>query len=607
MSLLESEDKLLLDCTFNTDLFDECTIRRWMGYFQTLLDGVCADPARRIHDLPLMTEAQVRQVLVTWNNTATQQPAAGGFHRLFEAQADSSPEAVAVVVEDEHLSYRDLNTRANRLARYLRRRGIGPEIPVALYLERSAEMIVALLAVMKAGGFYVPLDPAHPSERLRFTLTDCGGRVVLTHEQRRKTVEGWEAEPIYLDTQQSEWTEESGENLQGGPGPSNLAYLIYTSGSTGRPKGVAIEHRQLLNYVGGVSQSLSLPEGGKFATVSTLAADLGHTMIFPALCGGTLHLITEDRLINPDALAGYFELHQIDCLKVVPSHLEALLMARHPEQVLPRRRLILGGEVAQPALLARLGELEPACEVFNHYGPTEATVGVLTFHVPKTRLQASAAEAATLPLGHPIANTRVYVLDAHAQPVPPGIYGELYVGGAGVARGYYNRSELTAERFLPDPFSGERGARLYRTGDVGRHLPDGEIEFAGRTDNQVKISGQRIEPGEIEVALGDHPVVREAVVVARNHIPGERGLVAYVVTQRRASASVSELREHLRQRLPQYMQPAAFVMLDKMPLTPNGKIDRHALPAPDTTRPEIGPGVRAATHDHRRTARTNLV
>ena len=588
MNLIESEDKLLIDCTFNTDLFDESTIRRWMDYFQMLLRGVCADPATRVHDLPLMTETQVGEMLVTWNNTATQQPAVEGFHRLFEAQADSSPESVAVVVEDEQLSYRDLNVRANRLARYLRGRGIGPEIPVALYLERSADTIVALLAVMKAGGVYVPLDPAHPPERLRFALTDCGARVVLTHEQRRKAVEGCEAELICLDTQQSEWAEESAENLQSGAGPSNLTYLIYTSGSTGRPKGVAIEHRQLLNYVRSVSHSLSLPEGGKFATVSTLAADLGHTMLFPALCGGgTLHLITEDRLINPDALAGYFERHQIDCLKIVPSHLEALLTARHPEQVLPRRRLILGGEVAQPALLARLGELEPACEVFNHYGPTEATVGVLTFHVPKTRLQAPAAEAAALPLGHPIANTRVYVLDAHGQPVPPGIYGELYVGGAGVARGYYNRPELTAERFVPDPFSGEQGARLYRTGDIGRHLPDGELEFAGRTDNQVKISGQRIELGEIEGALGDHPAVREAVVLARNDTPGELGLVAYVVAQREASASVSELREHLRQRLPPYMQPAAFVMLDKMPLTPNGKIDRHALPAPDTTRPEM--------------------
>jgi acyl-coenzyme A synthetase/AMP-(fatty) acid ligase len=311
-------------------------------------------------------------------------------------------------------------------------------------------------------------------------------------------------------------------------------------------------------------------------------------MIFPALCGGgALHIIPEDKLVNPDAFADYFEHHQIDCLKVVPSHLEALLTARHPEQVLPRLRLILGGEAAQPALLAKLGELKPQCEIFNHYGPTEATVGVLTFHVPKTRFEARAAEPAPLPLGRPIANTRVYVLDAQMQPVPPGIYGELYIGGAGVARGYHNHPELTAERFVPDSFSGEPGARLYRTGDVGRHLTEGVIEFAGRTDNQVKIAGQRIEPGEIEVALREHPAVREAVVVARDDMSGERGLAAYVVTQPETPAGISELRQHLRQRLPQYMQPAAFVMLDRVPLTANGKIDRRALPAPDRTRPEM--------------------
>ncbi len=586
MNLIES-DKLLLECTFNTDLFDESTIRRWMGYFQTLLSAVCDDPTLRVRNLSLVTEDEARQLLVTWNDTAADDLPTEEFHRLFEAQADQTPESVAVICEDERLSYRDLNVMSNRLARHLRRRGVGPETTVALYCERSAEMIVALLAVIKAGGAYVPLDPSYPRERLRFMLADCAARIVVTHEQQRTVFEDCGSEVICLSSNRNEWLEESGENLEAGAAASNLAYIIYTSGSTGRPKGVCIEHRQLLNYVRGVSHSLSLPKGGNFATVSTFAADLGYTMIFPALCGGTLHVITEDKLVNPDALAEYFELHKIDCLKVVPSHLEALLMARHPEQVLPRLRLILGGEVAQPGLLARLGELEAACEVFNHYGPTEATVGSLTFHVPKERLQVPAAEAAALPLGRPIANTRVYVLDAHGQPVPPGIYGELYVGGKGVARGYHNQPELTAERFVPDPFSGEPGARLYRTGDVGRHLPNGEIEFAGRTDNQVKIAGQRIEPGEIEVALGEHPAVRTAIVVTRDHLPGERGLVAYVVTQLETPVSISGLRQHLRQRLPQYMQPAAFVMLDKMPLTTNGKIDRHALPGPDATRPEM--------------------
>ena len=586
MNLIESDDKLLIDCTFNTNLFDESTIRRWMDHFQTLLSAICEDPVQRVQNLPLMTEAELRQLVVAFNDTAAKHPPTEGFHRLFEAQVKKTPDAIAVVFEDEQLSYKDLNVMSNRLARYLRRHGVGAETPVALYLTRSAEMIVALLAVMKAGGVYVPLDPTNPPERLGFTLADCGARVVLTHEQKRTVFDDCDTEVVCLDSNRNEWLEEKGENLKGAAAASNLAYIIYTSGSTGRPKGVCIEHRQLLNYVRSVSQSLSLPTHASFATVSTLAADLGHTMIFPALCGGTLHIITEDRLVNPDALAGYFERHHIDCLKIVPSHLEALLTAREPRQVLPRQRLILGGEATQPGLLARLGDLEPECEVFNHYGPTETTVGVLTFHAPKSRLQASAKETLGLPLGHPIANTRVYVLDAHGQPVPPGIYGELYVGGEGVARGYHNRPELTAERFAPDPFSGERGARLYRTGDVGRHLPGGEIEFAGRIDNQVKIAGQRIELKEIEVMLTEHEAVREAVVVARD-VAGERALVAYVVTASEKPLGASELRQHLRQRLPQYMQPAAFVMLDKIPLTANGKIDRRALPAPSETRPEM--------------------
>ena len=583
MNLIESDDKLLIDCTFNTNLFDESTIRRWMDHFQTLLSAICDNPAQPVQNLPLMTEAELRELVVKWNDTTTKHSPTEGFHRLFEAQVAETPDAVAVIFEDEQFSYKDLNVMSNRFARHLRRRGVGPETAVALYLKRSAEMIVALLAVMKAGGVYVPLDPTNPPERLRFTLADCGARIVLTHEQQRTAVFD-EYDVICLDSNHSEWLEESGENLEEAAAASNLAYIIYTSGSTGRPKGVCIEHRQLLNYVRSVSQSLSLPKEGSFATVSTLAADLGHTMIFPALCGGTLHIITEDRLVNPDALAGYFDRHQIDCLKVVPSHLEALLTARDPQQVLPRRRLILGGEGAQPGLLARLGELDPACEVFNHYGPTETTVGVLTFHVPKSRLQAK--EMAALPLGHPIANAQVYVLDADAQPVPPGVYGELYVGGEGVARGYHNQPGLTAERFVPDPFSRKRGARLYRTGDVGRHLPSGEIEFAGRTDNQVKIAGQRIEVGEIEMTLAEHEAVREAVVIARD-VAGERELVAYVVAGAETPVGASELRQHLRQRLPQYMQPAAFVMLDKMPLTANGKVDRRALPAPDGTRPEM--------------------
>jgi amino acid adenylation domain-containing protein len=561
-----------------------------MSHFQTLLRDICADPDRRVKRLRLLDEVGERQVLGGWNDTRAAYPHAEAYHRLFEVQAERTPDAVAVVFEGEEFTYRDLNAGANRLARYLRKHGIGPETTVAICLERSARMITALLGVMKAGGAYVPLDTASPPERLRFSLEDCDARVVLAQEKWREPLSESGAEVISLDGDWKKIERESADNLEGGAGPNNLAYVIYTSGSTGRPKGVCVEQRQLLNYVRAVSEKLSLPEGASFATVSTLAADLGNTMIFPALClGGSLHVMAEERIVNPDALADYFGSHRIDCLKVVPSHLEALLTAQRPEQVLPRRRLILGGEAARTSLLARLGGLaEPACEIFNHYGPTETTVGVLTYQTPADSLRRTQHNETALPLGRPIPNAQVYLLDKHLQPVPPGVRGELYVGGEGVARGYHRRPDLTAERFIPDPFGGTPGARLYRTGDLGRYLPNGDIQFLGRSDDQVKVRGLRIELGEIEAALVEHEAVRETVVVAREDVPGERGLVAYVVTQPETAPGVTELRDHLRRSLPEYMQPAAFVMVDKLPLTPNGKIDRRALPAPDGTRPELG-------------------
>jgi amino acid adenylation domain-containing protein/non-ribosomal peptide synthase protein (TIGR01720 family) len=368
--------------------------------------------------------------------------------------------------------------------------------------------------------------------------------------------------------------------------PENLLYIIYTSGSTGKPKGVAVEHRQLLNYLHGILARLDLPEGASFATVSTFAADLGNTVIFPALCtGGCLHVISQERATSPEALVDYCESHSIDCLKIVPSHLNALLTASHPEKILPRKYLILGGEALSWQLVEKIRQYAPSCQILNHYGPTETTVGVLTYPLHEQMRDKSE----TIPLGRAIANTQVYILDHYLQPLPIGVAGELYIGGDSVARGYLNQPQLTTEKFITiEHFGGQDGqpTRVYKTGDLARYLPDGNIEFLGRIDHQVKIRGFRIELGEIESVLSQHPAIRETVVLAREDELGNKRLVAYIVGSQE-SALISELRDFLKEKLPEYMVPSVFVQLKALPLTPNGKVDRQALPAPDSIRPEL--------------------
>ncbi|HKU47817.1 MAG TPA: non-ribosomal peptide synthetase [Burkholderiales bacterium] len=440
-------------------------------------------------------------------------------HQLFEAQARRTPQAPAAVFEDKHLTYAELDRRANGIAQQLRRQGVGPDVTVGLHVERSLDMIVGMLGILKAGGAYVPIDTAFPAERVAYMVSDSQAKVVLT----------------------------SLEGVADGDGPvdsgvqsRHLAYVIYTSGSTGKPKGVCIEHRNIVNYVHGVVERLRLEPGMTYATVSTIAADLGNTVIFPALAtGGCLHIISQERAENGALLAEYFARHEIDVLKIVPSHLAAL----DPARVMPRKRLILGGEASRLDWIAHLRELAPRCEIYNHYGPTETTVGVLTYRLGRDIPQ---TQSGTLPLGIPLPNNSVDLVD-----------GEICVSGAGVARGYLNRPELTAEKFA---------GGVYRTGDRGRLLADGSIEFCGRVDHQVKVNGYRVELGEIEAALREQ--VREAVVLLR-----EEKLVAFVAPE------VPALREHLKLRLPAYMVPSVFVPLDRLPLNANGKIDRQALAA----------------------------
>ena len=550
-----------------------------------LIDQAVSNPEMPISALELLGARERQLLLSDFNDTerdlnarfADQDPR---IHKHFEGQVEQNPSWVALVFEDEQLTYEELNARANQLAHHLRRLGVGPEVAVALAIDRSLDLIVALLGILKSGGAYVPLDPGLPHVRLAMMLTDAQVRVLITRGDLAAALRDDVDQIVSLDTDRREIESESRENLVDLTSEQSVAYIIFTSGSTGRPKGVAVEHRQLLNYLNAIWEKLGLPVGSSFATVTTVAADLGNTVLFPPLCfGGTLHLISEERATNPDTFADYCRRHSIDCLKIVPSHLAALLSAAIPADVLPRKRLVLGGEASSWSLIDRIKELRPDCEILNHYGPTEGTIGAVS-----NLVDASApGRPETVPLGQPLANVRVYILDEQMELAPIGAPGELYIGGAGVARGYVGRADATAEKFVPDPFS-ERGDRLYRTGDRARFLPDGRLEFLGRLDDQVKIHGYRIEPREIDIALKDHPVIAASHVMVREDVPGERRLVAYCVNRDHQSTEAGELRTFLKDRLPEYMLPAAFVFLKQLPLTANGKLDRQALPAPDRFR-----------------------
>jgi amino acid adenylation domain-containing protein/FkbM family methyltransferase len=446
-------------------------------------------------------------------------------HELIEAQARRTPGETAVVFEGSRLTYGELDRRAEDLAQRLGNLGAGPDARVALFLERSLEMLVGIHGILKAGAAYVPIDPAYPRARIGFILEDAGAKLLLTQSSLLPMLPAKVPETLCVDA--------SGSSPRGSVshpplvGPENLAYVIYTSGSTGRPKGVCIEHRNIVNYVVGVAERLRFEPGMRHAMISTIAADLGNTVVFPALAtGGCLHILSQDRAESQALLSEYFSRHTIDVLKITPSHLAALQSGNHPEQVMPRRRLILGGEPSPLDRVERLRALAPDCEIHNHYGPTETTVGVLTYPVgarlPETH-------SGNLPLGTPLPNSRVYVVDANGRPSPVGEPGELWIGGAGVARGYLNRPELTAEKFVVDPIAPRASARLYRTGDLARRLPDGNIEFCGRIDNQVKLGGHRVELEEIEHALREQRGVRDAVVLAREDRLNDRQLVAYVV------------------------------------------------------------------------------
>ncbi|HEX8273272.1 MAG TPA: amino acid adenylation domain-containing protein, partial [Longimicrobiaceae bacterium] len=561
---------------YSTDLFEPGTIHRMARHLERVLEQVAANAGVRLSQLELLGEAERALVLEAWNRTAAEYPADRCIHELFEVQAARAPGAVAVRFEEGSLTYCELDERANRLAHHLRRRGVGPEVRAGVLVERSPALIVAVLGVLKAGGAYVPLDPTYPAERLRYVLEDSGARVLVTGGGVGAALVGGEVDGVAvvdLDAETEAIAGEPGTPPASGVRPQNLAYVIHTSGSTGRPKGTGVPHRSLVSSTRARTAWYgSDPE--HFLLLSSIAFDSSVAGVFWTLCGGgALHLMRGQAQTEPAEVVRQMGERGITDLLCVPSYYAALL--RFVEGALPSlARVIVAGEAATWDLAAQHGALLPHTEMVNEYGPTEATVWSTAYRCPP---DAAAAGAAVIPIGGPIPNARAYVVDGHGRPVPVGVAGELWVGGAGVTRGYLGRPGLTAERFVPDPFPGEAGARLYRTGDRVRWRADGAIEYLGRLDDQVKLRGFRIEPGEIEATLRRHEGVADCVVMVREDVPGEKRLVAYVVGDARAEA----LRAHVRRSLPEHMLPSAFVLLDALPRLPNGKLDRRALPAPE--------------------------
>jgi amino acid adenylation domain-containing protein len=583
VSIEESEGSLLAYWNYMTDLFEPATIARMFSHFRNLLEGVVADPGRRISALDILGDDERRRLLAVANGARAPFGDGACAHEMFEAQAARTPEATAVIGGGERLSYAELNERANRLARRLRALGVGPEEVVGLHFGRSVEMVVALLAVLKAGGAYVPLDLAHPADRLAFMLEDSGARLLVNGRGLAGPPHAGRARVVCVDDERPSVEEQSGENLPPAATADNLAYVIYTSGSTGRPKGVMIPHRGLTNYLSWAAREYRAAEGRGAPLHSPVGFDLTVTSLFlPLLAGGCVELVPEDAGVEGlrGALVGG---RDFSLVKITPAHLEVLAQLLPPGQASgAARALVIGGEALFGEGLAYWLEHAPETRLINEYGPTETVVGCCVYEVA-----AGARPSGPVPIGRPIANTTLRLLNGHLQPVPFGVTGELYVGGDGLARGYVNRPGLTAEKFVPDPFSTEPGARLYRTGDLARHLADGDLIYLGRADEQVKIRGFRIELGEVEAALAAHPSVREAAVVAREEGPGDRRLVAYTSHAGEAAPEADALRRYMKGRLPEYMIPSAFVSLEALPLTPGGKVDRGRLPSPGGARPRL--------------------
>jgi amino acid adenylation domain-containing protein len=567
LSVIEEPQGMTFLCEYNTDLFNRDRIERMLGHLQVLLEGVVADPDQHLSELPLLTAEERHRLLIEWNDTKVAYPEDGLIHGLFEAQVERAPGAVAVEYEGVRLTYGELNQQADQVAHHLQSLGVGPDVVVGLFVERSLEMVVGLLGILKAGGAYVPLDPSFPRARLAYMIADSDMKVLVTHRQLDRSLTVRPPSIVYLD---ADWEAISGQHTtkakSSSPRPENFAYVLYTSGSTGKPKGVAIPHAAVVNFLHSMQREPGFTAKDKLLAVTTLSFDIaGLEIHLPLVTGGTTMIASREDVYDPARLMRRIRESQCTVMQATPATWRALIDAGWEGS--KNLKLLCGGE-ALPADLVHA--LLPRCaQLWNMYGPTETTIWSTIHRVTSAR--------GPVPIGRPIANTQVFMLDEHRQLVPAGIVGELYIGGLGLARGYFARPELTAERFVESPFDPD--VRLYRTGDQARWLPDGTLECLGRADNQVKIRGFRIELGEIESVLRSHPAVREAVVVMREE--REKQLIAYVVLMGESSCTAGELRDYLKQKLPPYMVPADYVVLDSIPVTPNGKVDRLALRAPE--------------------------
>jgi amino acid adenylation domain-containing protein len=564
---------------YSTDLFEEATITRLLGHFQTLLEGIVADPEERLADLPLLSAVERHRLLVEWNDTQRNYPYDQCIHQLFGVQVERAPSSIAVVFEDKQLTYQELNSRSNQLAYYLQKLGVGPEVLVGICLEHSSEMVVGLLGILKAGGAYVPLDPTYPQERLHFMLEDAQVSVLLTQQQWAEYF-GHRVKVVCLDRDWEVIACEEKENPVTKVSADNLAYVVYTSGSTGKPKGVAVPHRAVNRLVCNTNY-VKLESADKVAQISNISFDAATFEIWGALLhGAQLVGISRDVALSPQDFGVQIRQQGISVLFLTTALFNQLASVA-PWAFKLLRYLLFGGEAVDPRAVQEVLKQGPPGQLLHVYGPTESTTFASSYWVQDVR-----EGATSIAIGCPIANTQIYVLDAHNQPVPIGVTGELYIGGDGLARGYINRTELTAERFIPNPFSNAPGARLYKTGDLARYLSDGKIEFLGRIDDQVKIRGFRIELGEISTVLGQHPAVRETVVMFREDVASDQRIVAYVVPRQEQVPTTSELRCFLKSKLPDYMVPSV-VVIEALPLTPNGKVDRRALPPPGLDRAEL--------------------
>ena len=577
LSMAERGPRLIGRLSYSTDIFDEATIERMVGHFEVLLEGIVKHPQEQISRLPLLKETEERQ-LEQWNQTRTKHSREWELPALFEAQVNRTPEAVALEFEGEGLAYSELNRRANQLAHWLKKLGVGPDVLVGLYMERSLEMMVAVLGVLKAGGAYVPMDTAYPRDRLAFMLTDANPRVVITQQSLRNRIPDQAWSIICLDSESQSVSAQSLENPPHENDPESLAYVIYTSGSTGRPKGVAMTRQALVNLIIWQCAVSNSKESNRTLQFTSLNFDVSFQEMFSTWCsGGSLVLIQEQVRRDSLALLRFLQENRINRLFLPFIALEQLAEAAASCEVLPSalREVYTAGEqlIITPKILGLFEKL-PGCSLHNHYGPSESHV-VTAYPLSALTSQWEPRP----PIGRPIANCQVYILDHQLRPVPVGVAGELFIGGSCLARGYLARPELTAERFIPNPFEQDGIGRLYRTGDLVRYLRDGRIEFLGRSDHQVKLRGFRIELGEIESVLARHPEVGQAVVVVREDVPGDQRLVAYIVGHDGHSCEVGELKSFLSKKLPDYMLPSAYVFLDALPLTPSGKVNRGGLPA----------------------------